>query len=88
MKDLCTKLLTHVEGRLREENDKEKDEKKKIKIGDKSWQVGRSKVFLKEELQKIFEMQCNKQQQKYCTTISRFFRGYLARRVYKEKKES
>ena len=55
-------------------------------FADKPWQIGRSKVFLKEELQGLFEARSNLLVADYCVVIARMYKGYVARQAYRAKR--
>ncbi|CAD7923515.1 unnamed protein product [Amoebophrya sp. A120] len=77
-KGLCTKLLEYLETKL---NTKEK-------IGEHSWQIGRSKVFLKEDLQKLLESELNAVITEFCVRISKMYRGYACRSKYRKQRKA
>merc|ERR1719410_2845824 len=79
-KDLCRKILTEMEARFN------KDSKKPLE--DKSWQVGRSKVFMKEDLQGRLEESIGAALQRYVVCVQRRWRGYMKRKWFKAVKKA
>eukprot|EP00392_Amoebophrya_sp_AT5.2_P005398 g5407.t1 len=75
-KPLCQKLLEYLEQKLGI----------KEKVGDKAWQIGRSKVFLKEDLQKLLEAEINAAVTEFCIRIAKMYRGYLCRRRFRAQR--
>jgi len=78
-KELCRRILTEMEAKFVQE---------KTPIPAKSWQVGRSKVFLKEELQEQFEKRCREGYKSHVLRMQKVWRGYKQRRRYRAMRVS
>jgi len=78
-KELCRKLLTFLDTKLEREG---------IVFPPSSWQLGRSKVFIREEVQVEYEKRLAKNATAFCVRISSAWRGFLTRREYRQKKEA
>eukprot|EP00927_Polykrikos_kofoidii_P069125 TRINITY_DN6450_c0_g3_i1.p1 TRINITY_DN6450_c0_g3~~TRINITY_DN6450_c0_g3_i1.p1 ORF type:complete len:1904 (+),score=486.14 TRINITY_DN6450_c0_g3_i1:65-5713(+) len=78
-KDLSRKLLEAIEEQLRKE---------KEPLDARPWQIGRSKVFLKEELQKALESRISSALSRYVVKIQKTWRGFRMRKRYREMKKA
>lgn len=76
-KELSRKILMEVEAKF---------EAQKQPLEAKSWQVGRSKVFLKEELQGRLEKTIGEAVKVFVLRIQRRWRGFRAKRRYRAMK--
>jgi len=79
-KDISRKLLTEMEAKIRAE--------KVEKLEDKPWQIGRSKVFMKEELQTMLEKRIGTAVAKFVIKIQKRWRGFKLRKRFKEMKKA
>ncbi|CAE8658044.1 unnamed protein product, partial [Polarella glacialis] len=70
-KDLCRRILVEMEARY---------EAEKLPLEPKSYQVGRSKVFLKEDLQARLEKSIGVAVQVYVVRVQRRWRGFIMQR--------
>ncbi|CAJ1390721.1 unnamed protein product [Effrenium voratum] len=73
-KELCRRVLTDVEAKFQAQRQP---------VEAKSWQVGRSKVFLKEELQGRLEKALGEAVKVYVVRMQKRWRGSRARRKYR-----
>lgn len=73
-KDLSRRILSDVEARF---------ERDKQPLEPKSWQLGRSKVFLKEELQSRLENCIGEALKSFVIRIQKRFRGFLQKKKYR-----
>lgn len=78
-KDLCFKLLTEMQAKSKETG---------AVIEDKSWQIGRSKVFLREDLKSTLEKHIGLAIQCYIECMQARWRGYRERKRYRALKEA
>jgi len=76
-KELCRKVLNEMESRL---------EKEKMPLQPKSWQIGRSKVFLKEETQTALEKRIADAVKSHVLKIQKVVRGYKQKQRYRKMK--
>ncbi|CAK0802707.1 unnamed protein product [Prorocentrum cordatum] len=73
-KALCASLLQTIEARF---------EKEGTALPAKSWQIGRSKIFMKDDMQARLEKAMTGAIQEYVVRVQRRLRGWLARRRFK-----
>lgn len=73
-KELVRRLLNDMEAKILAENEK---------LEPKSWQVGRSKIFLKDEIQAMLEKRIGTAVAGYVIKIQKLFRGYRQKKRYK-----
>eukprot|EP00931_Biecheleriopsis_adriatica_P076367 TRINITY_DN5007_c0_g4_i1.p1 TRINITY_DN5007_c0_g4~~TRINITY_DN5007_c0_g4_i1.p1 ORF type:complete len:1783 (-),score=512.44 TRINITY_DN5007_c0_g4_i1:78-4991(-) len=78
-KELCRKILTDMEARF---------EAQKQPLEPKSWQVGRSKVFLKEELQGRLEKSIGDAIKVYVIRVQKRWRGFVALRRFRAMRKA
>lgn len=76
-KELCRKLLTYLDEKLHRDG---------IEFEKLSWQLGRSKVFLREDVQHQYEKRLAQCSSAYCVRITKHWRGFVVRRAYKEQR--
>merc|ERR1719188_857708 len=76
-KDLCRKVLVEMEARFSRNAEP---------LEAKSWQIGRSKVFLKEELQSRLEQTIGQALKKFVIQIQKRWRGFREKKTYRAKK--
>jgi len=78
-KELCRRILSEMEGKLQAD---------KVVMEAKSYQVGRSKVFIKDELQAELEKRIGRAVQVYVIRVQKRWIGYKARKRFKEMRKS
>lgn len=76
-KELSRQILQTMEAKLRAD---------KVALEDKMWQIGRSKVFLKEDLQAHLEGRIAAAVSKFVVRVQKRYRGFSARKRYKAMK--
>lgn len=78
-KELSRRLLLDMEAKFKRD---------KVDIEAKSWQIGRSKVFLKEELQSRLEKSIADALQAYIVRIQKRWRGHKLRKRYRAMRKA
>lgn len=78
-KELCRKVLMDMEAKLAQ---------LKQPLEPKSWQIGRSKVFLKEEVQGRLEKAIGEALKSFVILVQKRFRGFRERKRYKAIKKA
>eukprot|EP00397_Hematodinium_sp_SG-2012_P001741 GEMP01001746.1.p1 GENE.GEMP01001746.1~~GEMP01001746.1.p1 ORF type:complete len:1288 (+),score=365.72 GEMP01001746.1:72-3866(+) len=73
-KELCRRLLMYLDEKLRREG---------IEFEPLSWQLGRSKVFVREDVQHHYEKRLAQCSSHFCVLISKQWRGFVVRRQYR-----
>lgn len=78
-KELSRRILIEMEGKLKKDGEK---------IADKMWQVGRSKVFMKEDFQQMLEKRIGDAVKGYVRTIQTRWRGAKCRKRFLAMKKN
>eukprot|EP00428_Durinskia_dybowskii_P003807 CAMPEP_0170308712 /NCGR_PEP_ID=MMETSP0116_2-20130129/54803_1 /TAXON_ID=400756 /ORGANISM="Durinskia baltica, Strain CSIRO CS-38" /LENGTH=215 /DNA_ID=CAMNT_0010560909 /DNA_START=30 /DNA_END=673 /DNA_ORIENTATION=+ len=72
-RELCRMLAADVEQRLRQSG---------VMLEERPWQIGQSKIFMKEELERQFERMIVEGAKHHVLTLQRRWRGYWKRQEY------
>ena len=75
---LCQRLMTDVEQRLRRE----------IEVEDKFWQMGQTRLFMKDKIERHCERLLVERSKTHVTTLQRRWRGFVQRKEFLTKQAS